>query len=138
MNQTILSGRLTADPDIKTSAKTAVASFNLAVDRDYKKEGEPTADFFNCVCFGKVAEALGKYVSKGKKILVSGCLQNSSYEKDGVKHYTTKILVNKWEFADGKDATAAEEKPKEKPKSDSKPAQAPAQEQVTIDDVPFF
>ena len=138
MNQVILSGRLTADPEIKTTSKTAVASFNLAVERDYKKEGEPNADFFNCVCFGKIAEALGKYVSKGKKILVSGCLQNSSYEKDGVKHYATKVLANKWEFADGKKSDhAAEENPfeaDEKPKKES----VPNTKEGGFDDVPFF
>ena len=135
MNSIILCGRVTADPELKqTQSGKSVVSFNLAVERDFKTEGGDTADFFNCTVFGKIAEAFSKYISKGKKVLVQGSMQNANYEKDGVKHYGMKCIVNKWEFADGKADAPTEEAPK-KTKSEPKPAQTQASIE---DDVPFF
>ena len=81
----------------------SIAKFSLAVDRKYKRDGEPTADFFNCTAFGKTAEFIEKYVGKGTKLLVTGRLQNDSYtNKDGVKVTRTEIVVNDAEFAESK------------------------------------
>lgn len=101
MNCVILCGRLTADPTIHNGTVT-VASFNLAVDRKYKKEGETTADFFRCTSFGKQADFVHKYLSKGTKIIVRGRIQNDNYEKDGVKHYSIAIITEDIEFAESK------------------------------------
>ena len=101
----ILIGRLTADPEIRaTQSGKTVASYRLAVDRAFKSEGQPEADFINCIAFGKGAEFAEKYLHKGMKILVEGRIQTGSYEKDGVKHYTTDIIVERHEFCESKKA----------------------------------
>lgn len=103
MNKVILIGRLTADPDIRqTNSGKSVASYRLAVDRNIKAEGQPEADFLNCTAFGKSAEFAGNYLRKGMKIAVEGRIQTGSYEKDGVKHYTTEIIVDRHEFCESK------------------------------------
>lgn len=82
MNKVILMGRLTKDPDIRYSQgekSTAVARFSLAVDRKFKQEGQPTADFINCLAFGKRAEFIEKYCRKGTKLVVEGSWQTGSY-----------------------------------------------------------
>ena len=80
-----------------------VAKFTLAVDRKFKKEGEASADFINCVSFGKTAEFAEKYFRKGTKILISGRIQTGSYtNKDGNKVYTTDVVVEEQEFAESK------------------------------------
>lgn len=99
-------GRLTKEPDIRYSTgatQMCVAKYTLAVDRKFKKDGEPSADFINCVSFGKVAEIAEKYFIKGTKIIVSGRIQTGSYtNKDGKKVYTTDIVVEEQEFAESK------------------------------------
>lgn len=132
MNQIVLCGRLTADPDLKYSKNNkAVAAFTIAVERDFKKDGEASADFFNCAVFGKVAEALCKYISKGKRILVSGSMQNANYkDKNGTTHYSMKCIVSRWEFADGKGDVSDEDIPVERNPEPSEP-------QTDFDDVPF-
>ena len=104
MNKVILMGRLTRDPDVRyTDGGTSIARYTLAVDRRFKREGEPTADFINCVVFGKSAEFAEKYFRQGLKIAVTGRLQTGSYtNKDGVKVYTTDVIVEEQEFAEGK------------------------------------
>lgn len=104
MNRVILIGRLTKDPEIRTSGNYTIASFSLAVDRKYKREGEAEADFFNCTAFNKTAEFVEKYCKKGTKMVVEGRVQNDNYEKDGVKHYGVKIMVDSLEFAESKSA----------------------------------
>ena len=99
-------GRLTKEPDIRYSTganQMCVAKYTLAVDRKFKKDGEPSADFINCVSFGKVAEIAEKYFIKGTKIIVSGRIQTGSYtNKDGKKVYTTDIVVEEQEFSESK------------------------------------
>lgn len=102
MNKVILMGRLTRDPDIHKTDKTVVARFSLAVDRRFKAEGQPSADFISCGAFGKTAEFLEKYVKQGTKLVLEGRVQTGSYEKDGVKHYTTDIVAESVEFAESK------------------------------------
>lgn len=103
MNKVILIGRLVADPELRsTQSGKSVASYRLAVDRQSKQEGQPEADFLNCVTWGKNAEFASKYLSKGTKIAIEGRIQTGSYEKDGVKHYTTDIIVERHEFCESK------------------------------------
>lgn len=103
MNKVILMGRLTRDPEVRTSGDTAVARFSLAVDRRFKKDGEQTADFINCVAFGKTGEFIEKYGHKGTKFVVEGRIQTGSYtNKDGQKVYTTDVVVEQVEFAESK------------------------------------
>ena len=103
MNKILMLGRLVRDVELRfvPNSGTAVAKFTIAVNRDFKKQGEPDADFFNCVCFGKIAENTAKYVNKGCRVLVEGNLKTGSYEnKEGQKIYTTDIICNKVEFVD--------------------------------------
>ena len=109
MNKVILMGRLTRDPEVRYSQganATAVARYSLAVDRRFKRDGEPTADFINCVAFGRIAEFAEKYFRQGLKVVVTGRIQTGSYtNKDGVRVYTTDIVVEEQEFAESKAAS---------------------------------
>ena len=111
MNKVILMGRLTRDPEVRYSAgdnAMAVARFSLAVDRRRRANGgdEQTADFIICVSFGKQAEFAEKYLRKGTKLLVTGRIQTGSYtNKDGVKVYTTDVVVEEQEFAESKSSS---------------------------------
>ena len=103
MNKWIGIGRLVRDPEIRYSqgqnGQMAIARYTLAVDRRFKKEGEPDADFINCVCFLKTAEFVEKYLKKGMKIAVVGEVRTGSYQKqDGSKVYTTDVVVEQHEF----------------------------------------
>lgn len=105
MNKVILYGRLTREPEVRYTQgdkPMAIASISIAVNRKFKREGQPEADFFNCTAFGKTAEVLEKYFNKGSKILISGSLQNDTYEKDGKKNTVTKILIDEIDFVDSK------------------------------------
>ena len=110
MNKVILMGRLTRDPEVRYSqgaSQTAVARFSVAVDRRFKREGEPDADFFNCTAFGKQAEFVERYLHKGIKIVLSGRVQNDNYtNKDGQMVYSGRIMVDEIEFAESKNASA--------------------------------
>ncbi len=110
MNKVILMGRLTRDPEVRYSqgaSQTAVARFSIAVDRRFKREGEPDADFFNCTAFGKQAEFIERYLRKGVKIVVCGRIQNDNYtNKDGQMVYSVRVMVDEIEFAESKNASA--------------------------------
>lgn len=109
MNKVILMGRLVRDPEIRYTQgenSMAVARFTLAVDRRFKRDNQPTADFISCICFRKTAEFVEKYCKKGTKLAVDGSWQTGSYtNKDGNKVYTNDCLVDNCEFAESK-ATA--------------------------------
>ena len=106
MNKVILMGRLTRDPEVRYSAgenATAVARYTLAVDRRFKRDGESTADFIQCVAFGRSAEFAEKYFRQGIKIAITGRIQTGSYtNKEGQKVYTTDVVVEDQEFAESK------------------------------------
>lgn len=105
MNNWILMGRLTKDPEVRYGSNgMAIARFNVAVDRQFKKEGQPTADFFNLTAFGKTAEFVEKYLRKGTKIVAQAVIQNNNYEKDGKTVYDNQFIVNNLEFAESKGA----------------------------------
>lgn len=104
MNKVILIGRLTRDPEIREGEMT-IARYSLAVDRRFHREGEPSADFINCVAFGKSGEFAEKYLKKGTKIAVTGRIQTGSYtNKDGAKVNTFDIIVEEQEFAESKNS----------------------------------
>ena len=114
MNKVILMGRLTKDPEIRYSqganGNTAIARYSLAVDRKFKQEGQPNADFINCIAFGKLGEFAEKYLHKGTKIVVVGRIETGSYtNKDGQKVYTTDVVVEEQEFAESKNASGSSE-----------------------------
>jgi single-strand DNA-binding protein len=110
MNKAILMGRLTRDPEVRYSqgdSPLAIARYTLAVDRRFSRgnSDENTADFINCVAFGKAGEFAERYFRKGTKIAVTGRIQTGSYtNKDGVKVYTTEVVVDEQEFAESKNA----------------------------------
>lgn len=110
MNKVIMMGRLTRDPEIRYSQganQTAVGRFSLAVDRRFKREGQPEADFFNCTTFGRQAEFVEKYLKQGTKIVITGSVQNDNYtNKNGEKVYSVQIIVDEIEFAESKAAAA--------------------------------
>lgn len=110
MNKVILMGRLTRDPEIRYSQgeqATAIARYSLAVDRRFRRDGDTqTADFINCVAFGRQGEFAEKYLRKGIKIAITGRIQTGSYtNKDGQKVYTTDVVVEEQEFAESKAAS---------------------------------
>lgn len=106
MNNVTLMGRLTRDPEIRYSQgenATAIARYTLAVDRRFKRDGDPTADFISCTVFGKGAEFAEKYLHKGMKIAVVGRIQTGSYtNREGQKVYTTDVIVDQQEFCESK------------------------------------
>lgn len=108
MNKVILVGRLTRDPEVRYGGanNTAGARFSLAVDRRFKRDNEPNADFINCVAVGKSAEFIEKYFKKGVKVSICGHIQTGSYtNKDGQKVYTTDVFVEEQEFAESRNAS---------------------------------
>lgn len=110
MNKVILMGRLTRDPEIRYSAgekSTAIARYTLAVEHRYKKDGENNADFISCRAFGRQAEVAEQYFVQGMKLLIVGRIQTGSYtNREGVKIYTTDVVVEEQEFPESKAATA--------------------------------
>lgn len=107
MNKVILMGRLTRDPEVRYTdgpEPMAISRFILAVDRRYKRDGDQqTADFINCVAFGRTGEFIERYCQKGIKLMVEGRIQTGSYtNKDGAKVYTTDVVVENAEFAESK------------------------------------
>ena len=121
MNKVILIGRFVRDPEVRyTSNDKCCATFNIAVDRKYKQEGQPEADFPRVITWGKTAEFIEKYFRKGMKIGIEGRIQTGSYEnKDGNTVYSTDIVADSVEFVESKSAASngnnskpAESKPK--------------------------
>ena len=112
MNKVILMGRLTRDPEVRYTQgdnAMAIARYSLAVDRRFKRDGEPDADFINCVAFGKSGEFAEKYLKKGTKVAVVGRIQTGSYtNKDGQKVYTTDVVVEEQEFAESKNSSSSD------------------------------
>lgn len=117
MNRVVLCGRLTRDPDVRYSqgeSPLCIARYSLAVDRVRSRNrdqngnaGQQTADFISCIAFGKQGEFVEKYLHKGMKMIVSGRIQTGSYtNKDGVKVYTTDVVVEEHEFCEAKGTAA--------------------------------
>lgn len=106
MNNVSLVGRLTRPIEVHYTQgdnPLAMCNLNVAVDRKFKKDGQPTADFINCKVFGKTAEFIGKYFDKGSRIGLTGSIQTGSYKnKDGNTVYTTDVIVDNVEFVESK------------------------------------
>lgn len=115
MNRVWFSGNIGKAPEVRTTQNgTMMATFSIAVRRRYKKDGETETDWFNCVCFGKQAEFVDKYLGKGSRINLVGRIENESYtNKEGQKVTATKIMVEEIEFAESKG-----DKPADKPNVD--------------------
>ena len=115
MNCVFFMGRLANSPEIRNSNNTTIAMFSIAVDRRFKKDGDENADFFRCVCFGKLAEFTEKYLNKGTKIVLSGRVENDNYvNKNGEKVYGTKIIAESIEFAESKQNDTSAKQPENK------------------------
>lgn len=114
MNKVILIGRLTRDPEVKTTQnQISVCSFSIAVDRRFKDaNGERQADFINCVAWRQQAELLGRYFQKGSRIGIVGNIQTRNYEVEGSKRYVTEVVVDEIEFVESKrDSASSEQAP---------------------------
>lgn len=130
MNRILLCGRLTKDCELRvTTSGTAVCTFTIAVDRPRNKDGVKEADFIRCKCFGKQGETIAFYKGKGDMIAVDGRLQTGSYERDGIRHYTTDVIVERADFL-GKEKNAQSD--------EKKPSRVPnGFEDINDDDVPW-
>ena len=114
INKVVLIGRLTADPALKFTPGngTAVATFTLAVDRRFKKEGQQSADFIPVVVWGKLAENTSNYMKKGSQLSVAGRIETRSYEaKDGGRRYVTEVVADEVKFLDSKNNGQASQQP---------------------------
>ena len=137
MNKVVIIGRFTRDPEIKYTTgenATATARFSLAVNRRFKnKEGNYDADFINCVAFGKTAEFIEKYFTKGMAIGITGRIQTGSYtNKEGQKVYTTDVVVEETEFVESKNKDTSDNVPNNNVNSNSD-----FEETVSDDEMPF-
>lgn len=113
MNSVNLTGRLTRDPEVRYKDDLAIARFTLAVSRPKQAGKEATSDFPSCLAFGKTAEMVEKYLSKGRMIGVTGSLKTGSYtDKDGKKVYTTEVQVERFDFLDFKEEKTEKAEPK--------------------------
>lgn len=128
MNSVALIGRLTRDPDVRFKEDLAIARFTVAVTRPPMKGKEATSDFPSCVAFGKTAETIEKYFSKGSRIGIIGRIQTGSYtDKDGKKVYTTDVVVDHIDFLEKKAEEVTEDVT----------APLPGFEKLGADDIPF-
>ena len=137
MNKVIIIGRFTRDPEIRYTTgenATATARFSLAVNRRFKnKEGNYDADFINCVAFGKTAEFIEKYFTKGMAIGITGRIQTGSYtNKEGQKVYTTDVVVEETEFVESKNKGTSDNVPNNNANSNSD-----FEEVISEDEMPF-
>lgn len=157
MNKVILMGRLAREPEVRYSQGAepiAVARYTLAVNRRFKRQGEPEADFINCVAFGKTGEFAEKYFKKGQMVSVVGRLQVRSWEdNEGKKRWTTEVIVEEQYFAEGKQDSEKNGRSKPAPEQNrpaaasNKPAKQmgladspgfyPIDESIEDDDLPF-
>ena len=107
MNTVNLYGRISQAPELRAiNNESFVCRFSIAVNRAYKSENGPDADFFECVVFGKRAQVIEKYFKKGSRIAITGRIENNNYtDKNGVKHYANSIVVNDFDFVETKGDT---------------------------------
>ena len=142
-NKVILGGRLTADPELKTTQSgIAVVSFSIAVNRRYKNAAQQTeADFFNVTAWRSTAELVARYFRKGSSICVVGTIQNSTWtDQQNVKHYRTDIVADEVMFVDSRSESGAtgDDAGFAAPSFSTPVANAPKFEEIkTDDDLPF-
>ena|SRR3712207_4642208 len=130
MNKVTLIGRLTKDPNLRFTpgAGTAVTTFTLAVNRKFKKEGYPEADFIPIVVWGKMAENTANYMAKGGQVGIAGRIETRSYEKDGTRHYVTEVIAEEVEFLGNKQGVSENETKEDIPNEVTP---------IESDDIPF-
>lgn len=134
MNNVTLIGRIVRDPDVRyNSEQMAIARFTIAIDRP-PKNGKKEADYPNCVAFGKTAEVIEKYCTKGKQVGITGRITTGSYEKDGQKIYTTTVAVDRLDLLSGGEDKPKEVKPAETQESFESPVPGFS---ALMDDIPF-
>ncbi len=140
-NKVILGGRLTADPELKTTQSgIAVVSFSIAVNRRYKNAAQQTeADFFNVTAWRSTAELVSRYFRKGSSICVVGTIQNSTWtDQQNVKHYRTDIVADEVMFVDSRSESGVSDEGFAAPSFSTPAANAPKFEEIkTDDDLPF-
>ena len=118
MNLITICGRLTRDPEVRQANNNSIARYSVAVDRKFKRDGDPDADFFNCVAFGKSAEFADKYFRQGTKVIIIGRIQSDKYtNKEGQQVTSWQIIVSEQEFAESK--KSAENNAAAEPKKDA-------------------
>lgn len=134
MNQIILIGRITADPELRTTQSGVnMASFTVAVQRKYKNDqGRYDADFIRCVAWRQTADFLHQYATKGRKIALTGELQSRTYDKDGQKRTLFEVVANSVELIDKRDAESRDDRP-----ADTQPGSPSGFTEVTDDELPF-
>lgn len=145
LNKAILYGNLTRDPELKAlPSGIQVCSFSIATNRNYKdRDGnrQESVDYHNIVAFGKQAEVIAKYVTKGNGIYVEGRMQTRSWEKDGVKQYRTEVVLEKFEFGlkgSGGSASANNTNGSQSDNSASAPVLPDyPEEDINPEDIPF-
>lgn len=141
MNKAILMGRLVRDPEVKYSqgaTPLAVARYTLAVNRRFKKDKEPEADFINCIAFGKNGEFVEKYFKKGQMVSVVGRLQVRSWEADdGQKHWATEVITEEHYFAESKSGHGEKKEASEQQGGNNNKGFYPIEEGIEDDDLPF-
>ncbi len=145
MNKVILVGRLTRDPELKTTPNgVSVCSFTIAVNRRFRNaQGEYEADFINCVAWRQSAELLGKYFSKGRMVGIVGSIQTRNYEnKDGQRVYVTEVSVDEVHFVESKGASNSDTSysnniPSQEPANNPTPGFTPIPDTDIDDDLPF-
>lgn len=142
MNKSILMGRLVRDPEIRYSnsaTPVAIANYTLAVNRRFKQDNQPDADFINCVAFGKNGEFADKYLHKGTMISIVGRLQVRSWDdNEGKKRYATEVVVEEHYFCGGKSETGNTTTNTPKPDANApNDGFYPIDETIGDDDLPF-
>lgn len=141
-NQVILTGRLTRDPELRsTPSGQSVASLSIASNRSrIGQDGEKIDEvqYFDIVVWAKQAEFVGQYLSKGRKIMVAGRLQNRSWEaQDGTKRYKTEVIAQEINFMDSKGASGETDKTEQETKVEKPKKEEESEEEINIDDIPF-
>lgn len=135
LNKTQIIGNLTRDPEMKAlPSGVNVANFSIATNRSFKdKDGnkQEEVEFHNVVAFGKQAEVINQYCSKGKQLYVEGRLKTSSWEKDGAKHYKTEIVLENFQFGNNKETTQSS------PAVEKSEGVDNVEEEIKPEDIPF-
>ena len=136
INKVILIGRISNDITInKSQSGTSMCNFSIAVDRYMGKDKEKATDFIRCTAFGSTADILGKYAGKGKQVAVEGNIKTGSYEKDGVKHYTQDVQIDKIELLGGKSDNNTTQPTQVTPTQNTTPTEPV--ESANSEDIPF-
>lgn len=136
INKVILVGRISNDIIInKSQGGTSMCNFSIAVDRYMGKDKEKATDFIRCTAFGSTADILGKYAGKGKLVAVEGNIKTGSYEKDGVKHYTQDVQIDKVELLGGKSDSNTAQSAQVAPTQNTTPTEPV--ESANSEDIPF-